>query len=188
MTVWTWIEQHQNLTVGILGFVGVIATLWINAWQVRRQRRKELCHERQTLRVALAEELRINRESFVNSMKSLEASRDQNSAEATGLDFLVPTDEIEDAYRSFIGRIGLLSQTEVRKVMNAYIRLRTYNATLLLMARLPQPGDRYARVPFQGVPMLTEMQKSLIGPLDEAMDALERARHGGCVENKHPSK
>ena len=110
MTVWTWIEHHQNLTVGILGFVGVIATLWINAWQVRRQRRKELCHERQTLRVALAEELRINRESFVNSMKSLEARRDQNSAEATRLDFLVPTDEIDNAYRSFIGRIGLLSQ------------------------------------------------------------------------------
>ena len=94
MTVWTWIENHQTLTVGIIGFLGVIATLWNNARQAGIQRRKELFHERQTLRVALAEELRINPESFFRSMKSLDAN--------PALDNLVPTDEMEDVYRSFI--------------------------------------------------------------------------------------
>ena len=80
MTAGTWIEHHQTLTAGIVGFFGVIATPWINAWLVRLQRRKELCHERQTLRVALAEELRINRKSFVDSTKSLEAPQASYSA------------------------------------------------------------------------------------------------------------
>ena len=33
--------------------------------------------------------------------------------------------------------------------------------------------------------MLIEMQKSLIDPLDEAMNALERARDEDSVENEH---
>ncbi len=185
MTVGTWIEHHQTLTAGIIGFFGVIATLWINAWLVRLQRRKELCHERQALRVALAEELRINRKSFVDSMKSLEAPSASYSASSTRL-LLVPTDEMDDAYRSFIDRIGLLSQSEVRKVMNAYLTLRAYNAALLLLASPLKTGDRHAHVPFGMGSRLIEMQKSLIGPLDEAISAIERARDGGCVENKHP--
>ena len=176
MTVWTWIENHQTLTVGIIGFLGVIATLWNNARQAGIQRRKELFHERQTLRVALAEELRINPESFFRSMKSLDAN--------PALDNLVPTDEMEDVYRSFIDRIGLLSQTEVRKVMYAYLTLRAYTAGLFLHARQLEPGARHVHVPSQMGPILIEMQKSLIGPLDEAMNALERARDEDCVENE----
>jgi hypothetical protein len=62
MTLWTWIQEFQTLTVGIIGFAGVISTLLINARQAREQRREERRHERQTLRVALIEELKINRE------------------------------------------------------------------------------------------------------------------------------
>ena len=178
-TVWTWIENHQTLTVGIIGFLGVIATLWNNARQAGIQRRKELFHERQTLRVALAEELRINRESFVNSIKSLDKGR------AAG-PYWVPIDEMDDVYRSFIDRIGLLSQPEVRKVMNAYLTLRAYTAGVLLQSRPPETGTRrHIPVPSQMGPMLIKMQKSLIGPLDEAMNAFERARDEDSVENEH---
>ena len=184
-TVWTWIENHQTLTVGIIGFLGVIATLWNNARQAGIQRRKELFHKRQTLRVALTEELRINRESFAQSIKSLDANTALDKGGVAG-SYWVPIDEMEDVYRSFIDRIGLLSQFEVRKVMNAYLTLRAYTAGLLLQSRPPETGTRrHVPVPSQMGPMLIEMQKSLIGPLDEAMNALERARDEDSVENEH---
>ena len=178
MTIWTWIENHQTLTVGIIGFLGVIVTLCINAMLARTQHRKELCHERQTLRVALAAELKINREAFVNSIKSLDTNTALDKVRVTG-EYWVPTDEMEDVYRSFIDRIGLLSQFEIRKVMNAYLRLRTYTAALLLQSRPLETDVRHVPIPSQMGPMLIEMQESLIGPLNEAIDALERARDEG---------
>ena len=186
MTVWTWIENHQTLTVGIIGFLGVIATLWNNARQAGIQRRKELFHERQTLRVALAAELRINQESFVKSIKSLDANTALGKGKGAKA-YWVPTYEMVDVYRSFIDRIGLLSQPEVRKVMYAYLTLRAYTAALLLHSRTPETGDllRHVLVPSHVGPMLSEVQKSLLGPLDEAMNALERARDEDSVENEH---
>ena len=169
-TVWTWIEDHQILMAGIIGFSGVMLTLWNNARQKRIQRRKERFHERQTLRVALAEELRINRQSFVESKKTL-------ATHGPG-EYWVPTDEMEDVYRAFIDRIGLLSQVEVSKVMNAYLTLRSYTAALLLHfhSRPLETDVRHVPVPAEMSPMLIKMQESLIGPLDEAIDVLERAR------------
>ena len=179
-SVWTWIENHQNLTVGIIGFLGVIATLLYNARQAGIQRRKELFHERQTLRVALAEELRINRESFVRSIKSLDTDTALDKAPGGG-EYWVPTDEMEDVYRSFIDRIGLLSQFEVRKIMNAYLTLRAYTAVLLLQSIPLETDVRHVPVPSQMGLMLIEKQKSLIGPLEEAIEAIERARDEDCV-------
>ncbi len=37
MTLWTEIQRHQYLIVGIIGFVGVIFTLWFNAWEARNK-------------------------------------------------------------------------------------------------------------------------------------------------------
>ena len=170
VTFWAWIENHQTLTVGIIGLSGVIATLLYNARQVGIQRRKELFHERQTLRVALAEELKINRKAFRKSIKILTA--DQKGG---GAGYWVPTDQMDDAYRSFIDRIGLLSESEVRQVMNVYLTLRAYTATLPLIIhenKAGETGGRYVPVPFQSALTLIEIQKNLIGPLDAAIDAI----------------
>ncbi len=172
MALWTWIEGHQNLTVGIVGFVGVIFTLWFSAWQAREQRRDERRHEIKTLRAALIEELKINRETLVfNLAKTNEAS------ETTG--FFVPTDCMDDAYRAFIHRIGLLSQAEVRKVMFAYLSLRTYNAKLFLVGVPVETSDRHVNVPPQHGPTLSGMLKELIGAVDEAIKVMERAHDVG---------
>ena len=155
----TWIENHQTLTVGIIGFLGVIATLWYNARQAGIQRRKELFHERQTLRVALAEELIINRGTFVKSIKSLDANTALDKGKGAEANW-VPTYEMVDVYRSFINRIGLLSQPEVRKVMYAYLTLRAYTAALLLHSRAPETGDLLRHVLVPSHVGLSEMQKA----------------------------
>ena len=189
MTIWhmavcaacTWIEKYQPLTVGIIGFAGVIATLLINARQARIQRRKERFHERQALRVALEEELRSNRESLVTSLESLNTNTALDK-ERRIAEYWVPTDEIEDVYRSFIDRIGLLSQIEVRKVMNAYLTLRSYTAALLLHSRLPKTDVRHVPISVKLAPKL--IQKSLLDPLDEAIEVLERAREADTPHAK----
>lgn len=169
MALWTWVQEHETLTVGVLGFVGVISTLWINAWQAREQRREERRHERQTLRAALIEELKINREALVGNTENID-----NISETGG--YFVPTDLMDDGYRAFTDRIGLLSQAEVRKVMYAYLSLRTYNAKLFLVGVPPHTGDRHVQVPAENGPLLSGMQESLIGPINEAIEVMERAR------------
>ena len=174
MTFWTWIEQHQTLTVGIIGLSGVIVTLWHNARQVGIQRSKELFQERQALRAALAEELKINRESFARSIDFLTTNMDYGPK----MEYWVSTDQMDDAYRSFIDRIGLLSQFEVRKVMNAYLSLRSYNATLIVRAdKELKTGSNHVPVPSEGAQMLLGMQESNIAALDEAIAALERSQN-----------
>ncbi len=171
MALWTWIEGHQNLTVGIVGFVGVIFTLWFSAWQAREQRQEERRHEIKTLRAALIEELKIHRETMAHDAAKL----DDEEMSETGSIF-VPTDPMDDAYRAFIHRVGLLSQTEVRKVMFAYLSMRTYNAKLFLVGVPPHTGERHVEVPAENGALLSGMQKGLISPIDEAIGVMERAR------------
>ncbi len=52
MTLWTDTQRHQYLIVGIIGFVGVIFTLWPNAWEAHKQRQDERRHELETLYIA----------------------------------------------------------------------------------------------------------------------------------------
>ena len=100
MTLWT---EYQNLIVGSIGFAGVIFTLWFNSKEAREQRRDERQHERQALRVALMEELKINRHSLKENMDSLKQPKKVGGA-------FVPTEPMDDAYRSFVPKTGLLSQ------------------------------------------------------------------------------
>ena len=170
MTPWTWIQEHQTLLVGIIGFIGVISTLLINAGQARKQRREERRHECQTLRAALIEELKINRHSLKENMDSLK----QQPPEKGGGAFM-PTDPMDDAYRSFVPKIGLLSQAEVSKVMSAYLALRTYNAKLFLVGVPVHTSPRHVQVPAKNFPLLAGIQEGLIGPIDQAIEVLERA-------------
>ena len=177
MTLWAVFERFQTLAVGIVGFVGVILTLWYNAGVARRQRRDERDHEREVLRISLLEELRINRRALKENAELL---RKDSPGEQGGA--LVPTDPMDDAYRSFIPKIGLLSQDEVSKVIAAYLLLRTYNAKLFLVGVPTHTSPRHVNVPAMNVEMLGKMQESFIGPIDQAIASLKRAR-GACATN-----
>ncbi len=183
MTLWDWVNGHQNLTAGILafagviiasifGFTGVILTLRHNAQQARDQRQEERRHECRSLRVALIEELKINRAAVINNTEMTKTGAGKLS-EAGG--YYIPTDLMDDGYRAFIDRIGLLSQPEVRKVIFAYLSLRTYKAKLFLVGVPPHTGDRHVQVPVENAPMLIGLLESLISPLDEAIEIMEQA-------------
>lgn len=167
MTLWT---EYQNLIVGSIGFAGVIFTLWFNSNEARKQRQDERQHEREALRVALMEELKINRHSLKENMDTLNQRPPENAGGA-----FVPTDPMDDAYRSFVPKLGLLSQAEVSKVMGAYLALRTYDAKLFLVGVPVDTSPRHVQVPAENFPLLAGMQEGLIDPIDQAIEALKRA-------------
>jgi hypothetical protein len=168
-TCMNWIEHYQTLIVGVLGFAGVVYTLRSNAQRARDQRKDELRHERQSLRAALIEELKINRDAAAGNMKTLTENPERKGA-------FVPTDRMDDAYMAFMHRIGTLTQLEVSKVMGAYLLLRTYNAKLFLLGVPPDTSDRHVEIPVERVEALALLQGTLIGPIDEAIEAMEGAR------------
>jgi hypothetical protein len=80
MTLYTLVQEFQSLIVGTLGFAGVIITLVLNARYAREQRREERSHECQTLRVALIEELSINRMSLARNIEEIKNVPDVGAA------------------------------------------------------------------------------------------------------------
>jgi len=161
MALWSEIQHFQTLIVGIIGFAGVIATLWFNARQARNQRIDERHHESEALRTALIEELKIIRESVTDKSQ----------------DAFVPTDPMDDAYRAFTHRIGLLSEGEVRKVMYAYLTLRTYNAKLFLIGVPTHTSERHVKIPAPNIPLLIGMYKGLLDPMNQAIQVMEQFRN-----------
>lgn len=169
-----WLNSYQTLIVGAIGFAGVILTLRHNAKVAHDQRNKEREHEREALRVALVAELRINRRSLEENSRRLK----EGSPRGEGGVF-VPTDRMDGAYRSFLPRIGLLSEDEVSKVMEAYLSLETYNAKLFLVGLPVDTGHRHVHVPAKNARMLAAMQEGMLQPIDQAIKAL------GGVDNVH---
>ena len=164
-----WIQQYQTLIVGIFGFAGVVGTLCFNARLERRQRQQEIRHERGIIRTALAEELKIIRKAFEDSTGSIE-----NVSETGGL--LVPAWPMDETYRAFIDRIGLLSREEVRAVMDTYVSLRAFNASLFLFGTPTHTNGRYIRIPSSKSKVLLDMMKGLIPKIEGALRIMEQAQ------------
>jgi len=99
------IGSDQTLIAGLIEFGDVVATLAYNGKVARDQRHDERRHDREALRVALIEELKINRRSLKEN-----SGRITRKPSEKGGDLLVPTDPMDGAYRSFLPRIGLLSR------------------------------------------------------------------------------
>lgn len=176
MDIGWFIYRYQILIAGFVGFAGVIFTLLHNAKLAREQRRDEAsdaraqreedrAHERHTLRAALVAELKINREAFEGDDRPL--------GEHQGA--WVPTDSLTRAYDSYLPRLGLLSKDEVDKVMLAYLTIQNYHSKLFLIGVPTHTTDRHVNVPSENVQMLINMQTQLVGPIDEAVSALEAA-------------
>jgi hypothetical protein len=168
VNVYAVVREFQTLIVGALGFMGVIFTLWFNAYQVRQQREGERSHERETLRAALIEELKIIQGSISRNIADWDGNTETSA--------YVPIHTMDDAYRAFTNRIGLLSSEEVRRVMNAYLTMRTFHSKLFLIGT---PADKDALnvlVPAKNVSWLNEMYKNLLLPIAEAISSLEKAK------------
>ncbi len=110
------LRQFQTLVVGIVGFRGVIITLLVNARLSRLQHVRQVEHERTVVRTAPKAELQAVAQSYRGRIERLE---DTHSHQRGGA--LLSLDSMTDVYESMIGHLGLLSESQVQAVLNAYL-------------------------------------------------------------------
>ena len=106
-------KDFQTLIVGMLGFTGVIYTLYTNARLAREQHTRNVAHEREVLIKALRAELGLIKKSFSGKSISLEADREHADA-------FFPEETHTKVYHAFISKLGLLSPEQASAVIVAY--------------------------------------------------------------------
>ncbi|MDD2738674.1 MAG: hypothetical protein PHR94_07045 [Methylomonas lenta] len=107
------IKDFQSLIVGIVGFSGVIITLFMNARLLRLQHQRNVDHERNTLKIALISELTLNQRVFSDKSEVSENNQEEIGA-------YYPIEAHTKIYQNFLGKLGLLSEEEAEVVVNAY--------------------------------------------------------------------
>ena len=114
----------------------MIITLVTNARLARAQHERQVEHEGKVLRVALRAELEAVAEAYRDRIKSFD-----NPGVIGGA--LYPLDTRSKVYKSMIGRIGLLSATEVKAVLRAYLLIEQLPDRVKMLAsddRKTEPG------------------------------------------------
>jgi hypothetical protein len=123
------IQTFQTLIVGILAIVGVMATLYANAWISRRQHTRQVEHEANVLRVAIRAELEAIRDELRDWIQTFDNPESSNHG------FFLPLAGMTQVYDELLGKLGLLSEHEVRAVMYAYLPIRQLPERLKLVAK-----------------------------------------------------
>ncbi len=160
-----FIEKFQTLLVGVLGFVGVIATLAFNSKLSRDLRKDELHHERTSVRQALISELSYLKRSF----------KDKSEQEETDQDWLVPKQVETSIYDVLLPKISLLSAKEIEDVLQAYLLVRETPTRLSLLAAgsdIDGTPDGYFHIKNQFIDTARGIHSTFIKDIDKAIDSL----------------
>ena len=186
MSLSTWSDEYlATVVASLVGFLGVVLTLLWNAylsrraqhsqWENERSRiESDQRHERLALRTALLSELRVAREHTRRTL----ATYEEVKAPADGKPSrgaVVPISDFDQIFRASLPRIGLLSASEVDKVVAAYAKLRARHAALRTLHSAAPRNDEFVIV-------LTEMMDSeirttsnMLAFVDSAIDTVQTA-------------
>jgi hypothetical protein len=124
--VFSWYQlfkDFQNILLGLIGFIGVIITLVVNAYLARATGAEAIEHQRKALRVALAEELRQIKTGL---SERLEAFNDPHQPAAVLIAPMLAT----DIYSTVVKDIGLLQPDQAQAVIRAYATVRRLDLNL----------------------------------------------------------
>jgi hypothetical protein len=105
------IKDFQSGLVGILGFIGVIVTLWWNAHSAEQTRAQELNQARQTLQSALHQEL----QSIGDELANIRQYANDRSLQSFQFTLEQPY-----VYRTLLKDIGILHPETARNVIRVY--------------------------------------------------------------------
>jgi hypothetical protein len=152
-------QRFQTILVGILGFGGVILTLWYNAHAARRQGERVLKNEQASICAALHAELTIRRDSIQKGIADFGANR-------VG-EIVIPIKPMSAVYHALLPRIGVLSSRKVRVVMYAYLKDDTLLRSLILFGT--HDGD-YVFVNTKRVDELNTMFESVLPHFERAIE------------------
>jgi hypothetical protein len=173
-----WLEKFQTLAVGLVGFTGVMITLARNARLAREQHARQVEHERAVVRIALRAELEANAAAYRDriDMLSGEATEGRHSG------FVVTVNPMNEVYKSQMARIGLLSESQVRPVLKAYLLVQQLPDRIKLFAdstRPTEPGSAW--IPKEAFGPFVQMHQNYLRDLERAISSLEPLISGALV-------
>lgn len=114
----------------LVGFIGVIVTLWYNAYQARKQQERQWQHEQEKAeakdandRTALRNALTVELEEILSALQMFLEYTEENKGEGF-IGFIPLNVELSTAiYRAVLPRITILSTLEISAVAGAYTGL-----------------------------------------------------------------
>jgi hypothetical protein len=160
------LPEYQTLIVGALGFAGVIATLFTNAWLSRKQHTRQVDQERTALKAALSAELSIIRDAFLDRIKMVAEAPETQS-------MLVPLDTMTEVYGRTVDKLGLFSRDQVNLVLRAYILIRQMPDRLRFFQGPEEtPPAGYLRISSKHVGHVRQMHENFLVDINSAISAL----------------
>ncbi len=159
------LRDYQTLTVGVLGFAGVISTLIVNARISRNQHLLELNNDKDILRQGLITELNSLRSTYL----------DRSETKNTETDWMIPDRITDDFYQAMLPKLGLLSHDEIEPVMKAYHLVSEMPTRLLLISPnslKDQPRAGYIQIKNENVDHVVEMHKVFLVEIESAISSL----------------
>ena len=180
------LNQAGIIVAALIGFAGVCITMWWNARLARRAQQNQWNEDRSRLeeqqrrdRNSLRSALRVELNAACEALKRGEES--VSNADATGT-YAVHVGISEDVYNSAVGRMGLLPDSELEKVFNAYQMLRARREVLRLKRKVLGTAD-YVHVPAAQIPWVVSTSKEARKSIQAAITALKE----GLEKDRRPN-
>ena len=177
--IYQFLEHFQTLIVGVIGFSGVVLTLLVNAWLLRRQHAQAIKHEMSTLRTALIAELELIEKSFRE--KAIPAEDAEDDDDEGPSDAFHPGSIPQPIYENFVGKIGLLSKEEVSAVIEAYTLVNEAPSRLQLLSSMHDPSSDqpgYIFISAEHEKTASGIYASFLPTIGEAVAALKSHHEG----------
>ena len=165
-------ETYQTFFTGLLGFTGVIITMIVNARTQRKLQEYRIEHEKMSLRTALKSELVANKNSYELRINQLNEPDHENDH------VLIPNKTIDGIYRTLLDKIGLLTEDEVEKILNAYLLMAELPYNIRILAGTDNIGgyqNEFIRIREKNIQQVVEkMHSSYLPKINDAINSIEK--------------
>ncbi len=163
------LSEYQTFIVGLLGFIGVVITMIVNAKIQRNLQIRQRQHEAESVRTALLVELRANVKIYKDHIEDF--------SRLDGDHAIVPRKVVNKVYQTLLPSIGLLSVEEVELVHVAYLSLEElpYRLSILVGSdSVDRLSEEYIRIDAAQVQVAAGIHEALLPSIRKALSVLER--------------
>jgi hypothetical protein len=115
MNLLTIIKDYQSGLGALVGFLGVMTTLFVNAWLGRRQHSRKIAHERRAVRAGLLADL-VARKQWLQEIIEILS---EPIPEASPV-YLPGNRRGESLYQRLLDKVIHLTPNEITKVADGY--------------------------------------------------------------------
>ncbi len=164
------VQDFQELIAGLIGFGGVIASIFISFWLGRRQRQRDREAEAAALRQALRVEFEIIRDQIARTIARGRADADAG-ADKKDDGALIPKNFFRPVYDKLMEKILTIDAHEVRAVLSAYLSLNDYERTLHTLFETNAAGTHFV-APRHRAAAHIDLLERLAPKIDDALSSI----------------